>query len=217
MSTLKRGSKGGDVVELQNQLYAAGQHIDRDGMFGPTTEQAVRNFQQQNGLAVDGMAGSQTLAALGGAAPISGAMKTSAAGLDLIKGFEGFRAKAYVCPAGVLTIGYGHTGKDVKSGQVITEQRGVELLAQDVGRFERAVDRLVKVPLAQNQYDALVSFTYNVGEGNLQSSTLLKKLNAKDYAGAAEQFDRWNRGGGKVLAGLVRRRAAERKMFEGKS
>ena len=143
-------------------------------------------------------------------------MNTSKLGLNLIKGFEGFRARAYVCPAGVLTIGYGHTGKDVKPGMTITEPRGVELLAQDVGRFERAVERLVKVPLAQNQFDALVSFTYNVGEGNLQSSTLLKKLNAKDYSGAAAQFDRWNRGGGKVLTGLVRRRAAERKMFEGK-
>lgn len=143
-------------------------------------------------------------------------MKTSNAGLSLIKGFEGFRAKAYVCPAGVLTIGYGHTGPDVKPGMTITETRGTELLAQDVSRFERAVDKFVKVPLSQNQYDALVSFTYNVGEGKLQSSTLLKKLNAKDYAGAAAQFDRWNKGGGKVLAGLVRRRAAERKMFEGK-
>ena len=143
-------------------------------------------------------------------------VKISNAGLSLIKGFEGFRAKAYVCPAGVLTIGYGHTGPDVKPGMTISDARGTELLAQDVSRFERAVNKFVKVPLAQHQYDALVSFTYNVGEGNFQTSTLLKKLNAKDYAGAAAQFDRWNRGGGRVLAGLVRRRAAERKMFEGK-
>lgn len=143
-------------------------------------------------------------------------VKISNAGLSLIKGFEGFRSKAYVCPAGVLTIGYGHTGPDVKPGMTVTEERGTELLAKDVSRFERAVDKFVKVPLTQNQYDALVSFTYNVGEGNFQSSTLLKKLNAKDYAGAAAQFNRWNRGGGKVLSGLVRRRAAERKLFEGK-
>lgn len=143
-------------------------------------------------------------------------MKTSDKGLSLIKGFEGFRGRAYKCPAGVWTIGYGHTGLEVKSGSVITEWQGGELLKKDIARFERAIDNLVKVPLNQNQFDALVSFVFNVGEVAFSKSTLLKLLNAKDYTGAAAQFPRWNKGGGKVLPGLVKRRAAERKLFESK-
>lgn len=144
-------------------------------------------------------------------------MKTSDKGLILIKSFEGFRGRAYKCPAGVWTIGYGHTGPEVKSGSVITEWQGGELLKKDVARFEKAIDNVVKVPLNQNQFDALVSFVFNIGEGAFGKSTLLKLLNAKDYTGAAAQFPRWNKGGGKVLPGLVNRRAAERKLFDSKS
>ena len=132
--------------------------------------------------------------------------------LDLIKKFEGCRLKAYLCPAGVLTIGYGHT-KGVKPNQTITQKQADELLLSDLTEFERAVKSLVTVPVNDNQLGALVSFAYNVGIGALQKSTLLKKLNAKDYQGAANEFFRWNKAGGKELKGLTLRRQAERELF----
>jgi len=143
-------------------------------------------------------------------------MRTSENGLALIRQAEGLRLRAYKCPAGVWTIGYGTTA-GVKEGQVITKERAEELLRDDVKRFEDQVLRLVKVPLTQGQLDALVSFTYNLGAANLGNSTLLRLLNAGDYKGAAAQFDRWTKAGGKALPGLVKRRAAERALFEGKS
>lgn len=143
-------------------------------------------------------------------------MRTSQQGLDLIKSFEGLRLSAYKCPADVWTIGYGTTA-GVKPGQVITPKRAEELLRDDVTKVEEQVLRTIKVPLKQGQFDALVSFTYNLGAGNLANSTLARLLNAGDYLGAAAQFDRWNKAGGKVLKGLVARRAAERAMFEAAS
>lgn len=140
-------------------------------------------------------------------------MQISKAGLDLIKQFEGLYLNAYRCPAGVPTIGYGHTA-GVAMGQTITQQQADDYLRRDVRQFERAVSRLARVPLTQGQFDALVSFAFNLGEGALAQSTLLRLLNAGDYAGAAAQFDRWNKAGGRVLPGLVRRRAAERALFE---
>lgn len=142
-------------------------------------------------------------------------MKTSQSGVNLIKSFEGFRSKAYICPAGVLTIGYGHTGSDVKSDSVIEVQRAEILLRKDLVRFEEAVKRLVKIPLNQNQFDALVSFTYNLGIGALEESTLLRRLNAKESPCdvAKEELPRWNKAGGKVLSGLTRRRMAEADLF----
>ncbi len=142
-------------------------------------------------------------------------MHTSQKGLDLIKSFEGLRLSAYRCPADIPTIGYGTTA-GVKMGDTITKERAEELLREDVARFEAQVLRMVKVPLTQGQHDALVSFVYNLGAGNLSNSTLLRLLNSGDYKGAAAQFDRWNKAGGKTLAGLVRRRAAERALFEAK-
>lgn len=139
-------------------------------------------------------------------------MKTSKRGLDLIKEYEGFRADAYLCPAGVWTIGYGTT-KGVKKGDKVTKEQAERMLADDVAAFEQSVISAVKVPLNQNQFDALVSLTYNLGAGNLRSSTLLRMLNTGDYTGAAEQFLRWNKAGGKVLAGLTRRRESERALF----
>lgn len=141
-------------------------------------------------------------------------MKTSQRGIDLIKSFEGLRLSAYKDVVGVVTIGYGTTS-GVKMGDTITKERAEELLREDVKRFEGYVDRLVKVPLTQGMFDALVSFTYNLGPGALEKSTLLDQLNRGDYDGAAEQFGRWVKAGGKTLAGLVRRRAAERALFEG--
>lgn len=141
-------------------------------------------------------------------------MKTSRNGTDLIRKFEGEKLTSHICPAGVLTIGVGHTGPDVRPGQTITAAQSQALLQKDLERFEKAVTQYAKVPLTQNQFDALVSFAFNVGIGALGSSTLLKLLNAKDYAGAAGQFERWNRAGGKVLDGLTKRRAAEAALFK---
>lgn len=143
-------------------------------------------------------------------------MHISETGLALIRQFEGLRLSAYRCPAGIPTIGYGTTA-GVKMGDTITKERAEELLREDVKRFEAQVLRLVKVPLTQGQFDALVSFVYNLGAGNLSNSTLLRLLNAGDYKGAAAQFDRWVYASGKRLSGLVKRRAAERALFEGKT
>ena len=145
-------------------------------------------------------------------------MKTGLSGLNLIKEKEGLRLKPYLCSAGVATIGYGSTmyadGRKVTlKDAAITEPQALELLANTLGKYEKAVNDYVKVTLTQNEFDALVSFTYNLGAGNLLSSTLLKKLNAGDKAGAANQFEVWNKAGGKVLQGLVTRRAAEKALF----
>jgi len=142
-------------------------------------------------------------------------MKISDKGLSLIKEFEGCKLTAYKDIVGVLTIGYGSTGTHVKEGMTISQERAEALLREDVLRFEQCVNKLVKVELTQNQFDALVSFAFNLGCGNLGSSTLLKKLNARDYQGAADQILRWNRAGGKIVNGLVRRREAERTLFLG--
>lgn len=133
---------------------------------------------------------------------------------EIVKEFEGLRLEAYKCPADAWTIGYGHT-LGVIPGDVITEKEAEILLAEDLEDAESAVNEYVKVKLNQNQFDALVSFVYNLGAGNFKSSTLLRKLNAGDYLGAANEFKRWNKAGGKVLNGLVRRRAAECNLFIG--
>lgn len=143
-------------------------------------------------------------------------MKTSNSGIDLICSFEGLRLKAYDDGVGVWTIGYGTTvinGVTVKKGDTCTADQAKSYMAQDLKKFESAVNTAVKVPLNQNQFDALVSLTYNIGIGAFKDSTLLKKLNAKDYKGAAEQFPRWNRGGGRVLNGLIKRRKIEMELF----
>jgi len=139
-------------------------------------------------------------------------MKTSQKGIDLIKHFEGCELKAYKCPAGVWTIGYGHI-KGVQEGDVITEQQADEMLVEELNEYENYINTLVTVPLNQNQYDALVSWVYNLGSSNLNSSTLLKVLNSGDYTGVPEQIMRWNKAGGKVLEGLTRRRQAEADLF----
>lgn len=140
------------------------------------------------------------------------AFKTSQAGVNLIKSFEGCRLTAYQDSVGVWTIGYGHTS-GVYAGMTITEAKAEEYLKGDLVTAENAVNGKVTYSIKQNQFDALVSFTYNVGSGNFGSSTLLKKLNQGDITGAANEFDKWNKAGGQVLEGLVRRRAAEKAMF----
>ena len=137
-------------------------------------------------------------------------------GIELIKKFEGLRLESYLCPAGVPTIGYGHT-EGVKLGQKITEDKANQLLADDFLKFETDVASFVKVPIKENQLDALVSFAFNLGINNLRNSTLLKKLNRWDYAGAATEFDKWVfakvNGVSTKLNGLVKRRAAEKELF----
>ena len=144
-------------------------------------------------------------------------MNISKVGLDLIKSFEGCQLKAYKCPAGVWTIGWGTTepinGIKPHEGMIITQQQADELLIKNLKGYENAVNKYVTYCINQNQFDALVSFAYNCGNGALKTSTLLKKLNAGDVQGAANEFLRWNKSNGKVLNGLTRRREAERKLF----
>ena len=139
-------------------------------------------------------------------------MKTSNVGIELIKKYEGCVLKTYKCPSGVWTIGYGHTS-GVKSGMQITKAQALDYLKEDLSIYEKAVANYVKVPLNQNQFDALVSFSFNCGAGALETSTLLKKLNSNDYNGAANEFLKWNKSNGKVLNGLVRRRQEEKELF----
>ncbi len=134
------------------------------------------------------------------------------AGLNLIKDFEGCVLTAYDDGVGVLTIGYGHTQR-VTWGQTITQSQAEKLLAEDLNYFEQSVSNLVKVTLTNNQFAALVSFTFNVGVGAFAESTLLRLLNQSQYQAAAAQFLRWVNGGGKEMAGLVRRRKAEQDLF----
>jgi lysozyme len=141
-------------------------------------------------------------------------MNISGRGLEVLKRFEGLKLKAYFCPAGVLTIGYGSTGPHVKMGMEITPAEAEKLLLDDVARFERAVNRLVKVPLTQGQFDALVCFSYNIGIGAFEKSTLLSVLNMGRYGEVISQFKRWNKVKGQVVNGLVNRRAAEIGLWE---
>ena len=140
-------------------------------------------------------------------------MEVSQNGINLIKKYEGCRLDAYLCPANVWTIGFGHTGSDVFKGRRITHQEAEKLLKIDLLVHSNNVNKLVKVKLNQNQFAALVSFEYNVGYGNFKSSTLLRLLNQGKYKDAGEQFNRWVYAGGKVLAGLQKRRAEEKALF----
>lgn len=131
--------------------------------------------------------------------------------VDLIKRWEGFRAEPYKCPAGVDTIGYGHTATKslMKRGTKITEARAVKLLKADLAIYEKAISEMVEVDLTDGQFGALVSWCFNVGVGAAQRSTLVKKLNAGDYESVPKELARWNKVGNKVTAGLANRRAAE--------
>ena len=144
-------------------------------------------------------------------------LKTNEAGLTLIKEFEGLYLESYVCPAGVRTIGYGTTaypdGTPVHRGDSITENDADEYLKHDIEKFENSVKKLVDVELNENQFAALVSFCYNLGAGNLKKSTLLRRLNNGDY-NIGNEFGKWVKASGRVLTGLVRRRQAERELFE---
>ena len=139
-------------------------------------------------------------------------MKTSKNGINLIKNYEGCRLTAYKCPAGVWTIGYGHTA-GVKQGDKITQLQADTLLAVDLQKFEYSVNKAVKKPITQNEFDALVSFAFNVGTGNFEKSTLLRLVNMGQFELAAKQFEKWIYAGGKPLTGLKKRRLAEKTLF----
>jgi lysozyme len=135
-------------------------------------------------------------------------------GIDLIKRFEGFSPTVYICPAGYPTIGYGHLVREAERyEQGITEAEAEELLRRDVHAAESAVLRLIDVPLTDGQFDALVSFTFNLGAGALQRSTLRRKVNCQAHSEVPEQFKRWVWAGGQKLNGLIRRRNAESYLY----
>jgi lysozyme len=139
----------------------------------------------------------------------------SDAGFAMTKAFEGLRLTAYQDVAGVWTIGYGHTGADVRAGDTITEAEAESLLRADLERAVRCVNREVTEAISQSQFDALVDFCFNAGRGSLMKSTLLQKVNLGDFEGAAAQFGLWVHAGGETVAGLVRRRKAEAELFAG--
>ena len=141
-------------------------------------------------------------------------MKTGIKGIELIKHFEGCELEAYKCAAGVWTIGYGHI-KGVTSDSVITQEQAEQMLVEELNEYEGYINNMVTTPLSQNQFDALVSWVYNLGGGNLKASTLLKVVNSGEFNGVPEQIMRWNKAGGKVLEGLTRRRQAEADLFSG--
>lgn len=134
---------------------------------------------------------------------------------DVVREFEGLRLEAYLDTGGVWTIGYGHTGEEVKRGLTIDLAQAETWLTEDLREAEGYVSKLVKVGLTQNQFDALVSFVYNIGGTAFGYSTLLRKLNAGDHEGAANQLLRWNKDNGKVIGGLTNRRKKERELFLG--
>ena len=139
-------------------------------------------------------------------------MTYSGNGLNFTEKEEELRLHAYQDIVGVWTIGYGHT-KDVQPGQIISQEQAQQFLQEDIKSAESAVNDLVDVPLNQNEFDALVDFVFNVGEGNFENSTLLKLLNQKDYSKAAVEFARWSYASGKVVSDLLKRRIAEEEEF----
>lgn len=139
-------------------------------------------------------------------------MQISANGLNLIKHYEGLYLTTYVCPAGDLTIGYGHR-HDVQPDEHITEEQADQFLQEDLAVVYRVIEHDIKVPLSQNQFDALCSLIFNIGGAHFNRSTLLAKLNLKDYVGAAKEFKRWDYVDGQIVVGLKDRRDAEYQLF----
>ena len=139
-------------------------------------------------------------------------MKLGERGTEILKYFEGCKLTAYQDSVGVWTIGYGHT-KGVYNGMTITQEEAEQMLLTELEEYEGYIENMVTVPLTQNQFDALVVWIYNLGPTNFKNSTLLKELNAGNYNAAGQEITRWNKAGGKVLAGLVKRREAEAQLF----
>ena len=230
---LREGSSGNEVLRLQQALVAAGYDPGGvDGLFGPGTAAAVRSFQGDHALTVDGAVGPQTWKALldGGASgppslppsqsgPHQGGLSTR--GAEFIARHEGCRLQLYNDPAGHCTIGVGHLvhhgpcngseGAEFMAG--ISQERAFEILQADADSAAKAVLAAVAVSLSEVELDALISFVFNVGAGAFQSSTLLKKLNAGDRGSVPDELGRWTKAGGRDLPGLVTRRRAEGRLF----
>ena len=198
-----------------------------DGVFGPATTRETRHFQEFCGLTPDAQVGPLTLAqavARGFAGfdspatptepALPGKMKISAKGRDFIAGYEKMVLEVYDDGYGYPTVGIGHR-TELPLKTKITKEQALTFFEQDLAEHAEPVDTLVKVPLTQNQYDALVSLVFNIGGPNFKKSTLLKKLNNLDYAGAAARFGDFNKSSGKVSKGLIKRREAERLIFVG--
>lgn len=215
-----------------------------DGIFGAKTEEAVKALQTASALTADGVAGPRTWAVLRSSDPASGSLASSGSsttsdgstdrakpttslrlsdrGARFIGRFEGFRSQLYDDAAGHCTIGYGHLvhrgncdGSEPAEFQAgITEQRAIELLQEDAAVAAAAINAAVAVPLEQHQFDALVSFVFNVGTGAFNRSTLLRRLNASDYDAVPSELNKWVNAGGQRLQGLVTRRAAEGALFQ---
>tara|TARA_R100000781_G_scaffold80708_1_gene49794 strand:- start:261 stop:716 length:456 start_codon:yes stop_codon:yes gene_type:complete len=143
-------------------------------------------------------------------------LKTSKEGISLIKSFEGCELESYRCSANVPTIGYGHTA-NVSDGDTCTLEEAETMLSEDLEEFENYVKKYVESDLEQNEFDALVAWTYNLGPANLKESTMLQELNAGNFEEVPRQMKRWNRAGGEVLDGLIRRREAESLLFKGEA
>lgn len=207
---LKVGSTGAQVKELQRLLS-----LREDGVFGIDTLKAVKDFQSTNGLVSDGVVGSKTFESLATNKKQSNNLSDN--GMKLLEQFEGLRLEAYLDSAGIATIGWGSikypNGNKVKLGDKITKAQAKQYKLHDLKEFESTVNTSVKVHLTQNQYDALVSISYNIGSNAFKNSTLLKKLNSGDYKGAAEQFLAWINSGGRKVKGLENRRKSEMKLF----
>lgn len=199
------------IVQAQTALASAGYYTGKiDGNFGGGSLRAVESLIANTGKAVDILVKPEA----------TSGRSMSQNGVNLLKKSEGLRLKAYPDTGKVWTIGYGHTsaagGLKVYQGLTITHEEAEQLLKDDLERMTYPViDRLVKVPLTQGQFDAMCSFIYNLGEGQVKTSTLLKLLNAKDYDGAAGQFGRWIYDNGQKLNGLITRREEERQLFVG--
>jgi lysozyme len=143
-------------------------------------------------------------------------MKINAKGLELVKRFEGLRLEAYRCPAGVLTIGFGSTGPHVRQGMVITPGEAERLLVKDLSRFEAGVEAMVTgVPTSEDEFSACVALSFNIGLNAFARSTVLRRHKQGNKIGAANAFLMWNKAGGRILPGLVRRREAERDLYLG--
>jgi GH24 family phage-related lysozyme (muramidase) len=200
-----------NVLDLQRRLTALGFSLPRFGADGDLGNESLAAVN----AALDEL---ETLRDMKGGTPSqSGLMTVSPAGRKAIRQHEGEVLTAYLDSVGVLTIGVGHTSAagppTVTKGMTITAAQSDEILSRDLKTFEKGVRAAVKVKLSQNEFDALVSLAFNIGVGAFSKSTLVRKLNAGDRAGAAEQFLVWNKAGGRVLKGLSNRRADERKLF----
>lgn len=212
MRLLRFGNRGDDVKDVQKALKVLAYSPNGvDGIFGEGTLLAVKNFQKDHGLFVDGVVGEKTRKMLFDDTEMDlSLMKVDS--VDIIKHFEGLYLEPYYCVAGKLTVGYGNLSHAVE-GVAITEDQAEQYLREDISWCEDVINDKVTIPLEQHEFDALVAFVFNIGSGAFSKSTLLKKLNSGDKGGTSKEFKRWNKVNKKAVAGLTRRRKSEAHLF----